>query len=179
MLFRSNQAWETGYKNLRNVNYFFHYYKVPENLETEEIKSLIGEAYFLRAYWHFVQLKKFGDIPVMDAFWDENATIAGLQIPQKDRSEVAKFILEDLDKAKDLLFDRSKYAGLRISKEAAMMLAMQVALYEGSWEKYHKNDAFAADTDQSEYFFNEVLRWGDMLLNSGLQLNTRDRKSVV
>ena len=87
------------------------------------------------AYWHFVQLKKFGDIPVMDAFWDENATIAGLQIPQKDRSEVAKFILEDLDKAKDLLFDRSKYAGLRISKEAAMMLAMQVALYEGSWEK--------------------------------------------
>lgn len=74
----------------------------------------------------------------MDAFWDENATIAGLQIPQKDRSEVAKFILEDLDKAKDLLFDRSKYAGLRISKEAAMMLAMQVALYEGSWEKYHK-----------------------------------------
>ena len=57
--FSSNQAWETGYKNLRNVNYFFHYYKVPENLETEEIKSLIGEAYFLRAYWHFVQLKKF------------------------------------------------------------------------------------------------------------------------
>ena len=113
-------------------------------------------------------------------FWDENATIAGLQIPQKDRSEVAKFILEDLDKAKDLLFDRSKYAGLRISKEAAMMLAMQVALYEGSWEKYHKNDAFAADTDQSEYFFNEVLRWGDMLLNSGLQLNTRDTdKDVV
>ena len=37
-VFSSNQAWETGYKNLRNVNYFFHYYKVPENLETEEIK---------------------------------------------------------------------------------------------------------------------------------------------
>ena len=56
----------------------------------------------------------------------------------------------------------------------------KVALYEGSWEKYHKNDAFAADTDQSEYFFNEVLRWGDMLLNSGLQLNTRDTdKDVV
>ncbi len=54
------------------------------------------------------------------------------------------------------------------------MLAMQVALYEGSWEKIsQKLMPFAADTDQSEYFFNEVLRWGDMLLNSGLQLNTR------
>ena len=104
---------------------------------------------FCWAYWHFCateEVRRY--FPVMDAFLgDENATIAGLQIPQKDRSEVAKFILEDLDKAKDLLFDRSKYAGLRISKEAAMMLAMQVALYEGSWEKYHKNDAFAADTD--------------------------------
>lgn len=46
--------------------------------------------------------------------------------------------------------------------------------------KISQNDAFAADTDQSEYFFNEVLRWGDMLLNSGLQLNTRDTdKDVV
>lgn len=106
--FSSSQAWETGYKNLRNVNYFFHYYKVPESIETDEIRSLKGEAYFLRAYWHFVQLKKFGDIPVMDGFWDENATIAGLQIPQKDRGEVAKFILEDLDRAEKLLFSRSK-----------------------------------------------------------------------
>ena len=44
------------------------------------------------AYWHFVQLKKFGDIPVMDAFWDENATIAGLQIPQKDHVSLLNLI---------------------------------------------------------------------------------------
>lgn len=178
--FSSSQAWETGYKNLRNVNYFFHYYKVPESIETDEIRSLKGEAYFLRAYWHFVQLKKFGDIPVMDAFWDENATIAGLQIPQKDRGEVAKFILEDLDRAEKLLYSRSKYAGLRISREAALLLAMQVALYEGSWEKYHKDDAFAATTNQSDWFFGEVLRWGDMLFECGLKLNTKDTdKGVV
>lgn len=178
--FSSSQAWETGYKNLRNVNYFFHYYKVPESIETDEIRSLKGEAYFLRAYWHFVQLKKFGDIPVMDAFWDENATIAGLQIPQKDRGEVAKFILEDLDRAEKLLYSRSKYAGLRISREAALLLAMQVALYEGSWEKYHKDDAFAAATNQSDWFFGEVLRWGDMLFECGLKLNTKDTdKGVV
>lgn len=178
--FSSSQAWETGYKNLRNVNYFFHYYKVPESIETDEIRSLKGEAYFLRAYWHFVQLKKFGDIPVMDGFWDENATIAGLQIPQKDRGEVAKFILEDLDRAEKLLFSRSKYSGMRISREAALLLAMQVALYEGSWEKYHKDDAFAAATNQSDWFFGEVLRWGDMLFDCGLKLNTKDTdKGVV
>ena len=73
-LFSSSENWETGYKNLRNVNYFFHYYLVPEEMETDEVKSLKGEAYFLRAYWHFVQLKKFGNIPIMDGFWDEHAT---------------------------------------------------------------------------------------------------------
>jgi hypothetical protein len=179
-LFSSNEAWETGYKNLRNVNYFFHYYQVPAALETDEVKSLKGEAYFLRAYWHFVQLKKFGNIPIMDGFWDEQATIAGLQIPQKDRGEVAKFILGDLDTAQRLLFKRNKYSGLRICKEAAMLLAMQVALYEGSWEKYHKNDAFAAATDQSDYFFGEVIRWGDLLFQQGIELNTKETdKSVV
>ncbi len=52
--------------------------------------------------------------------------------------------------------------------------AMQVALYEGSWEKYHKDDAFAATTNQSDWFFGEVLRWGDMLFECGLKLNTKD-----
>ena len=171
-LFSSNEAWETGYKNLRNVNYFFHYYQVPASQETDEVKSLKGEAYFLRAYWHFVQLKKFGSIPIMDAYWDNQATIAGLQIPQKDRGEVAKFILEDLNTAKELRDERTKYSGLRICREAAMLLAMQVALYEGSWEKYHKNDEFAAATYQSDYFFGEVMKWGDLLFAEGIQLNT-------
>lgn len=61
-----------------------------------------------------------------------------------------------------------------------MLLAMQVALYEGTWEKYHKNDEFAAAVDQSEYFFGEVLRWGDLLLGQGIELNTMetDEKAV-
>ena len=74
--FSGASDWQTGYQNLRKVNYFFHNYKVPEAQENEDVLSLKGEAYFLRAYWHFDLLKKFGSIPVMDAFWDENATIA-------------------------------------------------------------------------------------------------------
>ena len=58
-----------------------------------------GEAYFLRAYWHFYLLTRFGDIPIMDDFWDGNATVAGLQIPATKRSDVARFILSDLKAA--------------------------------------------------------------------------------
>ena len=161
---------QTGYQNLRKVNYFFHNYKVPEAQENEDVLSLKGEAYFLRAYWHFDLLKKFGSIPVMDAFWDENATIAGLQIPAKTRNEVARFILSDLVEAKNLLHSRGKYSGIRINKEAAMVLAMNVALYEGTWEKYHSSDDFASSTNESNYFLGEVINWGNELFGCGIDL---------
>lgn len=168
--FSGASEWQTGYQNLRKVNYFFHNYRVSKELETEDVLSLKGEAYFFRAYWHFDLLKKFGAIPVMDTFWDENATIAGLQIPAKSRNEVAKFILSDLDEAKRLLHSRSKYSGIRVNKEAAMVLAMNVALFEGTWEKYHANDDFAAPTNESPYFLGEVIKWGDELFGCGIDL---------
>lgn len=168
--FSGASDWQTGYQNLRKVNYFFHNYKVPEAQENEDVLSLKGEAYFLRAYWHFDLLKKFGSIPVMDAFWDENATIAGLQIPAKTRNEVARFILSDLVEAKNLLHSRGKYSGIRINKEAAMVLAMNVALYEGTWEKYHSSDDFASSTNESNYFLGEVINWGNELFGCGIDL---------
>ena len=168
--FSGASDWQTGYQNLSKVNYFFHNYKVPEAQENEDVLSLKGEAYFLRAYWHFDLLKKFGSIPVMDAFWDENATIAGLQIPAKTRNEVARFILSDLVEAKNLLHSRGKYSGIRINKEAAMVLAMNVALYEGTWEKYHSSDDFASSTNESNYFLGEVINWGNELFGCGIDL---------
>ena len=186
-LFSGSDSWSKGYQNLRNVNYFFEYYKVPETLETAEVRSLKGEAYFFRAYWHFYLLTRFGDIPVMDGFWDANATVEGLQIPATKRSDVVRFILNDLKaaigqipEARAELLPRGKYQGLRVSKEAATILAMRVALYEGSWEKYHKGTEFAKE-DNSAEFFQEVLDWGDQqLFSSGLALNTKatDKEAI-
>ena len=172
--FSGSTEWSTGYQNLRDINYFFNYYVIDEADENDNIRSLKGEAHFIRAYWHFYLLKRFGNIPIMDAFWDGNATVEGLQIEQKPRNEVARFILKDLEDAKNLLHSRSVYSGLRINKEAAMVLAMNVALYEGSWEKYHANDAFAPEINESKYFFEQVIAWGDELFKAGIELNTKE-----
>lgn len=171
-LFDGALDWENGYKYLRNVNYFFSNYRVDEAATglSDDLKSLKGEAYFIRAYWHYFLLRKFGNIPYMDELMDENATVGGLQIPAKPRNEVAKLILGDLTVAMDLLHDRSVYKGLRINKEAAMVMAMNVALYEGTWEKYHANDEFASETNESDYFLGEVVRIGDELFQKGIKL---------
>lgn len=171
--------WQKGYQNLRSVNYFLEYYKVPAAEETAEVLSLKGEAYSFRAYWHYYLLTKFGSIPVMDKFWDGNATVGGLQIPARDRSAVAQFILDDLKAAKELLYSRSKYQGLRICKEAAMVMAMRVALFEGTWEKYHKGTDFAAAEYKSDDFLQQVLTLGDELFQMGITLNTKENDKSV
>ncbi len=158
--------WQAGYEALRNANYFFANNLMTEDEWTDEIRSYVGEVYFFRAYWHYYLLTRFGNVPLMTAFWDNNATVAGLQIPQTPRNEVAKFILSDLDKAYELLFARSQYKGLRLSKEAALIFAMRVALYEGTWEKYHARDAFASLNDESMYFLERVMYYGDTLFES-------------
>ena len=153
-------------------------FKTDEVDETDEVLSLRGEAYFFRAYWHFYLLTRFGNIPIMDDFWDGNATLGGLQIPATKRADAARFILNDLKAAIGLipearanLHSRSKYSGLRVNRETAMILAMRVALYEGSWEKYHKGTDFATE-DNSEEFFKEVMNWGDQyLFPAGLTLH--------
>lgn len=81
--------WQKGYQNLRNVNYFFEYYKVPETEETKDVLSMKGEAYFFRAYWHFYLLTRFGSIPVMVDSGTAMQLFGGLQIPPRDRSAVA------------------------------------------------------------------------------------------
>lgn len=167
--------WAASYQNLRDVNYFFSYYQVPPSQETADVQSLCGEVYFLRAWWHFTLLRKFGNIPLMDGFWDGKATLEGLQIPATPRKEAALFILSDLDKAISLLHMRSVYSGLRISREAALILAMNVALYEGSWEKYHAADEFAAVDADPDMFFEKVMGYGDVLFDImpvGQGLNT-------
>ncbi|MFI3280995.1 MAG: RagB/SusD family nutrient uptake outer membrane protein [Rikenellaceae bacterium] len=155
--------WTNYYIYLRDANYFLDKVNVPEDEMSADVISYIGEAYFFRAYWHFQILEEFGSVPIMDGFWDSIATLEGLQIDQSDRSDVAKFILNDLETAYSMLHPRSKESGLRFNQESALILAMRVALFEGTWEKYHAGSDFASATPDPDYFFGKVIEYGDLL----------------
>ena len=55
-----------------------------------------------------------------------------------------------------------------------------MALYEGTWEKYHKGTDFAAAEDKSADLLGQVLTLGDELFGMGLTLNTKatDKSAV-
>jgi hypothetical protein len=63
----------------------------------------------------------------------------------------------DLDRAVEYLPLRGGGAWTgRLTRETAMALQARVALYEGTWEKYHANDDFKAAVNQSAKFLQKA-----------------------
>ncbi|MFY7793752.1 MAG: RagB/SusD family nutrient uptake outer membrane protein, partial [Chitinophagaceae bacterium] len=67
--------------------------------------------------------------------------------PRSSRTDVVNFILADLDMAASKLKRKSEVPAQRISRDIALLFKSRVALYEGTWEKYHLNDPFKGKTD--------------------------------
>lgn len=147
--------WKVGenggnwsFTQIRNVNYFLDqvlplYKESQIQGKAENINHYVGEAYFLRAFEYFTRMQQFGDFPIIRNTLpqDEEALVAASQ--RSPQNEVARFIISDLDSAIVLLNEKAPDGRQnRISKGCAYLLKSRVALYEGTWLKYHANTAF-------------------------------------
>ncbi len=106
-----------------------------------EIKHYIGEIYFMRACEYFKRYQKFGDFPIVTTPLPDDKTVLAEANKRMPRTEVARFILSDLDKA-IILLEEKKMSTIRIGKDAALLLKSRVALFEGTWLKYFKGSPF-------------------------------------
>lgn len=105
------------------------------------IKHIIGEAYFLRACEYFKRYQLFGDFPIILRPLNDNVEELIEASKRMPRNEVARFILDDLDKAYTFLSAKNLET-TRINADVAMLLKSRVALFEGTWLKYFKGTAF-------------------------------------
>lgn len=117
-----------------------------KNAEEFEPKADIaiprGEAYFFRAYFYFELVQIFGDVIYTDTPLDMDSE--KLYGKRNDRLEVIRHCVDDLKKAVELLPEMPTEDG-RVAKGAANAFLSRVALYEGSWQKFHNNNASAAN----------------------------------
>lgn len=154
--------WRGEWTNIRNVNIFFDNY---ENCKDafDTYKHYVGEAHFFRAWFYFGLLKKYGNLP-----WYASALQVddeeGLKRQRDSRTVVADNILADLDKAIEYLRVRSSVGNLRLNKEAALAFKTRVALYEGSWEKYHARDGFGVSGADPNKYFRQVVSAAEELI---------------
>lgn len=96
-------------------------------------------------------MRSFGDLPWVSSAIDQTSDV--LYQERLPRNQVVDSIMYDLDRAIEYLPNQEApgWTG-RINKQVAMALQARIALYEGTWEKYHANDPFKAATNQSTKF---------------------------
>lgn len=143
-------AWE--FSNIYQMNFFLNSVLPKWKAKTivgnqQNIEHYIGEIYFLRAYIYFQKLQELGDFPIIrNAMNDKDPQVLIEAAKRDPRTEVARFIISDLDSAITLLKSTSiDGAKQRISKNVALLLKSRVALNEGTWLKYFKGTAFVPD----------------------------------
>lgn len=126
------QIWTSCYDGIEKANWIIE--KVPNaSMDATRKNQIIGEAYFLRAFYHWTATKNFGDVPVKIK---ASVTEAEAVVGKSPKTDVYKQIYSDLDQA--LAAGLVSYPAVekgRPSKEAVNALYAKVALYNGDWAK--------------------------------------------
>src|SRR6185312_5312384 len=157
-------AGNWNFSDVRKINYFFDNYKKCTAPFTD-YQQYVGEAHFLRALIYFKLLKRFGDVPWITTELQTNSEeLYGTRTP---RNIVADNILLELDSAAMYLTENRNGGESRIYKGMALALQTGVALYEGTWEKYHAGDPFAVASAQPEKYFKKVVEAASTMMSSG------------
>lgn len=124
---------------LRDINWYLdHLAKAENNVSEDVYNHYYGVGRFWRAFFYFDMVKTFGDVP----WYEHELQVDEGELLHKDRdprSFVVDKIMEDLDEAINNLSTNSKYvtSGTVINKWTALALKSRIALYEGTYRKYH------------------------------------------
>ncbi|MCL3781865.1 RagB/SusD family nutrient uptake outer membrane protein [Prolixibacteraceae bacterium JC049] len=147
-----------------------------EGVEDEQLKKSVsvykGEALFFRALQYWFLYRDFGGVIIVDKpLGVEDPLLYGTR---NSRKEVVDFILNDLNEA--LKTDVGTLSGTknegRITREAVLALKARVALFEGTWVKYHNTGA-----DANAYLQQAIDASGAILDGGKFQLF--DRRDVL
>lgn len=149
---RGSGGW--NWTRLRDINFFLENY---QKVEDEAAKAKYsGIARFFRAYFYFDKVVSFGDVPwygeVLEA-GDE-----GLYKPRDPRELVVDSMMADIDYAIENI--PAEVQLNRITKYSALLLKARIALFEGTFRKYH-------GLSEYEHFLQEAVEASEELMNSG------------
>ncbi|ARS37753.1 RagB/SusD family nutrient uptake outer membrane protein [Pontibacter actiniarum] len=149
---RGSGGWSWGY--LRDINFFLqNYQRVPDEAAKRKYG---GIARFFRAYFYFEKVKRFGDVP-----WYSKVLEAGdpdLYKGRDSRKVVIDSVMADINYTIENIPAEVKLN--RITKYTALLLKAKIALYEGTFRKYHGLGDY-------ETLLQEAAEASEALINSG------------
>ena len=161
----------SDYTRIRNVNFFLNNLDNCTEKGSATYNQYVGEGYYFRAWYYYQMFINYGPLAWVETPLDPS--LEATTLPRENRTVIADRILADLDKAIAHLSEKSNSGSMRIHKDVARALKSEVALFEGTWEKYHKaeNDAFYDKTvtdDKIRSYFTQAAAAAKEVMDRGV-----------
>ena len=126
--------WEVYYRGIHRANEVIanaHKVRLTTNQysEYQEIREILGQAKFLRAYFYFNLVRTFGGVPIRPEVED----VENLVVPRSSKEECYAYIEKDLREAAIML--PARFNGEECGKAgcgAVVALLMKVLMYEAT-----------------------------------------------
>ena len=159
---RQSNSW--NWDQLRNINYFIENNNDP-NVPASVRQQYNALARFFRAYFYYEKVKRFGDVPWINKTFkvDDPELFNG----RDSRSLVMDSVLADLNYACANITKTNDNSRTLITKYVALGFKSRVALYEGTYRKYH-GQAGSAD----KWLQESVSAAEKVMAEGGFSLNT-------
>lgn len=134
-------VWASSYQEARRANLIMARMANME-LSDEVRKHYEGFCRYYRAIQHFDVVRAYGDCVWQGHEVDMNDEAWQAQ-ERTDRAEIMRKVCEDLKFAGENCRDYSD--GRAFHKYVAYVMLSRAALFEGTWQKYHENNATVAN----------------------------------
>lgn len=136
--------WDLVYERIRDLNTLIQNIEAGDALPAETRETLLGEAYFLRAFFYHNLLRLHGGVPLIDQVFELGSDLDQYQVPRGSFEETVDFIVADLDAAAGLLTADGRRPGAA-TEGAALALKCRVLVYAAS-DLYAQNPSGMAET---------------------------------
>ena len=149
-------SWNGCYKAIQGCNKVLSGYESCSG-DADVIKTIAGEAHFIRAFAYFWLVRLHGSVPlVLSSVYDkEEANMKPAEI-----ADIYQLIEDDLTKAKEMLGDskRNGEAG-RPNKGSAIALLAEVYLQEAGWP-LKKDGYYAKAAEEAKLLLDNRAKYG-------------------
>ena len=128
-------AWVRCYQGIYQASIFIHNVGMNEKMTADQIEDYRGQARFVRAYYYWLLLRKFGPVPIMaDEGADYTLEYDELATPRSTYEECATYIADQmLQAAKELkYYTRDESNAMRPTIGAALAARAIVLTYAAS-----------------------------------------------
>ena len=127
-------SWTPSYKGIRQASILIQNIDMNTDLTEEERADFKAQARFVRAYYYWLLLRRYGPVPILpDEGLDYTDSYDELAYPRNSYDECVEYIVSEMElAAKDLPLERGANQASRPTRGAALATRARALLYAAS-----------------------------------------------